>query len=370
MTHYKYIHLLWGNDIKFSGPLINMFISSSDVFPSTDHLFVTPYESVIHELPKASNIILDKGGTQSALINKYAKSCDWIISHGLPDVVNTLKIKRKYFKKIVWRTWGGSRQKTRWDSKTPLKSIIGKVGDIVYYLLMRYTFGCSPVIGIANVVDILDLEQWMWHRKAKLFPMGYSDKSFENVLQRIQVPPKSDTAPIKFLVGHQGDPGEKHFEYIQKLISYKEGNLEIYVPLSYGNKEYIEELEYAIGKLNDKRIIILDKLLQLPDYLNFLAGIDIAIIDEKSSMALGNIAFLLYFRKKIYLNKNGVIRKAFVRDNLPYRITDEIGENSYQDIISTIDYPENIASDLAPQPFYVKKEKYINLFSYLDNLNR
>ncbi len=370
MKHYKYIHLLWGNDVKFSGPLINMFISSSDVFPSSDHLFVTPYESVIRELPKASNIILDQDGTRSALINKYAESCDWIISHGLPDVVNTLKIKRKNLKKIVWRTWGGSRQKTKWNSKSPFKSIIGTLGDIVYYLFMRYTYGCSPVIGIANVVDILDLEQWMWHKKAKLFPMSYSDKSFANLLRSIQVPTRSDCAPIKFLVGHQGDPGEKHLDYIQKLISYNEDNIEIYVPLSYGNKEYIEELKYAIGKMNDKRIVVLDKLLQLPDYLNFLAGTDIAIIDEKSSMALGNIAFLLNFRKKIYLNKDGVIRKAFDRDNLPYRITDEIGKNSYHDIISTIDYPETLESDLAPQPFNVKQERYIKLFSYLDSLNK
>ena len=367
MKRFKYIHLLWGEDVKFSGPLINMFIESPEVFVHSDHLFVTPYEDVKKKLPDINNIVLEKDGTKAEIINKYAEKCDWLISHDLVDVRNCLRIKRKYFHKIVWRTWGGSRQKTKWNLRKPMVSVFAKLGDSLYYIYMRYTFGTSPVIGIANDVDIVDLEQWKWHKKSKLLPIGYSDSSLDKIFNNIKV--SSDKKDcVNFLVGHQGDPRENHLLFVQKLLSYNKKDIKIYLPLSYGDKLYINKLKEELNSLHDERIIIIDRLMPLGDYYQFLSEVDVAIIDEISSMALGNISVLLRFNKKIYLNKDGILKKAFDYGKIPYRTTDEIGEKSYENIIEPILYPQNMETNLISQPYDMRLNRFRTLFSYLDSL--
>lgn len=367
MKHYRYIHLLWGHDLKFNGPLVKMINNTPDIFNSNEHLFITPNKNVANALHLYPNVIWDNDGTESKIINRYADSCDWILSHGL--VNNPYKIKRKYFKKIVWRTWGGGRQRTKWNEKRPLNSLVSSIKDYVYFVYYRYSFGCSPVIGIANTVDVIDLEQWRWAKNAKLFLMGYSDSSYDKILDNITIEKKRQDEPLVFLIGHQGNPGEHHFEFTKMILNYNKDNIRIILPLSYGNKEYIELLKEKLKNLNDERIHVLDNLLPINEYLQLLAKVDVAIIDEKSSMALGNIAFLLRFKKKIFLNKDSIIKQAFDHENLPYSLTSEIGTVSFEDLVRPMSYPKETSSDLIFQPYSVRVQRYVSLFSYLDKIS-
>lgn len=358
---------MWGYDTKFSGPLV-MMLNNTEVFNPNDHLFVTPFENVKKMLSSYDNVILDQAGTQVDIINKYAEKCDWLFSHGMPSRV--FLVKRKYLKKIVWRTWGGSRQKSKWDNNHITSSFKNKIGDLVYYLYYRFTYGCSPVIGIANIVDVLDLEQWGWHRKAKLFPMPYSGPSTDNLIENIASDNRNKGKTTCFLVGHQGNPGENHIEIVKKILSYKEKDIKIYLPLSYGDNEYIESVCNEINKIEDERIIVLRDLMPFNNYLSLLSNVDIAIFDERSSMALGNISFLLYFKKTIVLNKESIVKKAFDYEGLPYLLTEDLGRIKYTELIRPIQYPEIIKSDLAYQSYSVKIQRYINLFNYIDGLRK
>lgn len=368
MKKYKYIHLLWGNDVKFSRPLVNMINSTPGSFNPSDHLFITPFEDVEEKLSSYKNVVLDKSAKDARIINKYADDCEWIISHGLPGA--PFMVKRKYFNKIVWRTWGGSRQRTQWDYRHLLSSIKGVIGDFIYNLYYKYSYGCSRVIGVANIVDIIDLEQWTWAKNTKLFPLSYSDSSYDDIINNIIIKQKGTNSHYVFLVGHQGDPGEHHLDIIHRLLDYNKDNIKIIVPLSYGNSMYIALLKKQIESLNDKRICVLDKLLPINDYIQLLANVDIAIIDEKSSMALGNISFLLRFQKKIYINKDSVIRKAFDHEGLPYSLTKEIGVSTFEEIVRSLSYPQNMSSELIFQQYPVRVKKNVTFFSYLDKISK
>ncbi len=368
MKHYKYIHLLWGHDVKFNGPLVRMIYNTPDTFNCSEHLFITPHENVAKSLHLYPNVLWENVDTESKIINKYADSCDWLLSHGL--ISDPYRVKRKYLKKIVWRTWGGSRQRTKWDIKRPLHSLVSSVYDFAYYLYYRYSFGCSPVIGIANTVDILDLEQWGWHKNAVLFPIGYSDSSIDEILEKIPQDKKSIDTPYCFLVGHQGNPGDNQFEIVEKLLSYGRQDIILYLPLSYGDSNYISSLKAKLFALNDKRIQILDKMMPIGDYLKLLSNIDVAFLDEQSSMALGNIAHLLYFKKKIFLNKDSIVRKAFEYEGIPYDITDNLGKITFDEIIKPVSFPEKMDSDLIFQPYSVRAGRYVKLFDYLDSLKQ
>lgn len=347
---------------------MEMINNNQNYFDPNDHLFLTPSTIVEQRLGHYSNVCLFdyNGRNMGEIINFYSKFADWIISHGM--INHVYSIKRKNLNKVVWRTWGGSRQKSKWDNHHIIKSLAGQFLNLVYYSFYRYSYGCSPVIGVANTVDVLDLEQWNWHKKSKLFFLNYWGQDFFQIIHNTHVPKKDNRSPIRFMVGHQGCPGEHHVEIVRRILSYNEGPIEIYLPLSYGNQDYINKVKEELSSFHDERIHVLDSFFPLSNYVSLLASMDLAVIDEVSSMALGNINILLYFRKKILLNNKGIIRKAFDRDHLPYGLCDSIGTIPYSELVEPVKYEEPLESDIAYQPYEKQINDWKEMFNYLDRL--
>ena len=119
---------------------------------------------------------------------------------------------------------------------------------------------------------------------------------------------KRNTTTVKIMVGHQGNSGEHHVELVRQLLKFPENNMRIYLPLSYGNQTYISKVIEELNTIGDDRVIPMTEFLSYDKYLNFLADIDVALIDELSSMALGNLAILVHLKKKIFLHRDGISR--------------------------------------------------------------
>lgn len=368
MREYKYVHFLWANELKFNRPLVEMINCESSFNPS-EHLFITQYDQVRDALSAYSNVHLDKNGSPADLINRYAEAADWLIAHGLTKKLDTIRIKRKNLKKIVWRTWGGSRQKSKWDGRHVLRSLINKAKDVVYYLFYKHYYGKAPVIGIANTVDIIDLQQWKWTGSAKLLPMDYLDIRVEQIVSRFKNEGRSRNDRAKIMVGHQGTSGENHVAIVKRLLESYEEEFDVYLPLSYGEQSYIDTVKAELTQFKDDRVHIMDRFMPFEQYMAFLADVDVAIIDELSSMALGNICYLLYYRKKLFLNKDGVIKKAFDKDHLPYSLTEEIGKMDFSELVKPASYSEPITSDLVFGSYTGCVKDWATVLEYLDGLS-
>lgn len=369
MKHYKYIHFLWSDELKFQRPIVEMINDSDGYFYPQDHLFLTPSEMVKNTLGHYPNVVFYQNNNQTMadIINHYGKYADWMVSHGMANHV--YQIKREYLRKIVWRTWGGSRQKSKWNRRHFFYSIYGQCVNAVYYLFYRYSYGCSPVIGIANTVDVLDLEQWNWHKRSKLFFLNYGSRDFDILIQQMNDLGQNHDNSIKILVGHQGSQIENHVEYVNRILnSYNDESFDIYLPLSYGDARYIAKVKKELELINDSRIHVIDSLMPIGEYLKFLASIDVAIFDGNSSMALGNIGFLIRFKKKIILNNSGVLKKAFDRDQLPYGTCDKVGTIPFSELVAPIHYREPLLSDIAYQPYEKQVQDWASMFNYLDSL--
>ena len=84
-------------------------------------------------------------------------------------------------------------------------------------------------------------------------------------------------------------------------------NVEIHLPLSYGNggtdhiNDYPRMVEEYAKILFPNKVKVLKKLISKWDYDVFLSTIDIAILGAPRQNALGNIIRLLYMGKKVYL---------------------------------------------------------------------
>lgn len=359
---YKYVHFLWANEFKFIMPLVKMFNNKENGFNLDEHLFVTTKQQVYDEMKIYQNIVLEKGSA-SAIINKYGSCSKWMFSHGFPSNIELLKIKRKYLKIFICRTWGGSRNKSKWSFRRPINSMKNYVLDRAYFLFYRYTLGCSKAVGIGNIVDELDLSEWHWADKTKLIRIDYPRENVDEILAKAREK-KANNNVIKVLVGHQGCPGEKHVSIVKKLLRYN-ADFEIFVPLSYGNKLYIDKVIKELSEIKDQRIKIVTDFMPINDYLVFLASVDVAIMDEPSSMALGNIAYLLYFRKKIVLNKDGIIRKAFDVDGLPYVTSDKLDCISFSELSRPVYYNEPLTTDMLIKSYSEGVQQWKDAYAFL-----
>ena len=234
---------------------------------------------------------------------------------------------------------------------------------------MRLTFDKSPVFGISNVIDVIDVEQWGWNKNTKLLVFGYPTAGIDEIVKRVEERIDKKDNFTRVLVGHQGDPNEHHVDFVRQLLSYHSDKLLIYLPLSYGNRDYIKETIEELKGVKDNHLVILDSLMPKKDYIKFLGDIDIAIFDGKTSMALGNIAYLLRFKKKLYLNPDGIIRKAFDKEGIPYGTTKEIDTLDYDDFTSTLHYPKTLVSDISYQTYQDGINHWLELFTYLERIN-
>lgn len=150
------------------------------------------------------------------------------------------------------------------------------------------------------------------------------------------------------------------------MRKYDSKKFDVYVPLSYGNTDYIKIVEEYIKKNNPGNIIIIKEFMEFPQYAKLLSEIDIAIFDGYTSYALGNLSIILSFNKTVYLNEAGVIAKALNIENNKYRKISDIGIISFEDFSKPTIYPQNFKSDLCIMSIEERIINWNKLFSDFD----
>lgn len=349
---------MWPNEIKFLKPLVEMINNVELGFTSSEHLFITPHQEVYTVLSQYTNVILDESNDH--LINKYAPRCEWLLSHDLPGILYTIRTKRKYLKKIVWRTWGGGHQKYDYKKDSFVKGVIHRLADWCYKKYYNSYFG-KGVIGVANSVDIVDLRKWM--PNVPLLPIPYIASSHYEILCEVSRETVKNEK-FKIMVGHQGTRAENHISIIEKLAKLDQTKFEIYVPLSYGTQTYIEEIIPIIKEMNLPNMHIITDFMPYLEYAKFLHQMDLAILDEPSSMALGNISILLFFGNRIMLNGQGILREVFDMNNLPYYTTDQI-DTTILEMLKTPSVYDGKQNDLVLHEYDYYVNQWRNLLYFL-----
>lgn len=332
----KYIHILLQNETKFNLPLIRNINTNCEIFNKDDHVFVTGGKKVYEAAKEFSNVIYDENGKN--LINKYAPQGDWIIIHGHLPVIEGIRIKNIYLKKIILRFWGGSIG-YKYKKGSPFKNVVKKVLNKLYIGNVSHFAG----FGIANKVDKVTIRKTL--PDMPLFEIPYGMGKREEILELVKDEKPCDG--INVLVGHNAWDHDNHIEILKKLAKYGD-EIKIYVPLSYGNENYRMKVEKYIENNNPGNITIVKEFMPYDEYVKFLNKMDIAIFDGDRSYALGNIAVLLLLKKELFVNRNGVIKEAFDEDSIPHKCVDEIDDMELNDFIKDIEYPESMGESMLP----------------------
>jgi len=125
-------------------------------------------------------------------------------------------------------------------------------------------------------------------------------------------PKENDTINIQ--LGNSATDTNHHLEVLQRLEKFKDENIQIFAPLSYGDEAYAKEVILKGKEMFGEKFMPLTEFMPFEKYMEFLSEIDIAIFNHRRQQAFGNIISLVGMGKKVYLHPystvNGVMQEC------------------------------------------------------------
>lgn len=287
----KILHL-GGND-KFLPPFIDFV---EEHFNPTEHEFLLT-SGMGGEVNKKNVIIFQRTlwrRLQFYLLTlKKIQGANKIILHGLfdPYLIILLYFNPWVLEKCYWCIWGGdlydfqsSEKNIKWEIRNFLKhKIIPRIGHLVTYIPQ-------------------DIEKAIeWYGATGTFHECIGHQS--NLYQNPGVTRGND-GTINILIGNSATSSNNHACILQSLAHFKEENIRLYVPLSYGDTDYAASIIKLGHEIFGTKFKPITEFLPRHEYMEFLAKIDIAIFNHARQQAMGNTIALLGMGKTVYLKKN------------------------------------------------------------------
>jgi len=199
------------------------------------------------------------------------------------------------FTKSVWIFWGADIYAYR-NRYKGLKHLI-------YHLCRKIIISRIPDIGGFLEKDFRIIRD-VYRSKATYHYVFYPIPTDFELIDRMDAGKETEEhAVLRVLLGNSGSKTNLHLEALEMLGKFKDENIEIICPLSYGKKDeaYFREVVEKGRQLFGDRFVGLTEFMPPDQYTRLLAGIDIAIMNHNRQEALGNIISLLYLGKKVYL---------------------------------------------------------------------
>lgn len=173
-------------------------------------------------------------------------------------------------------------------------------------ILKKFNY-CCPVI----FSDLNDTNK-IFNLSIKYLPFHYS--TLETMLGSLI---DSKSKGINILVGNSSTFASNHLDVFKKLKNMDLGNANIIVPLSYGDSQYGNKIEYTGKLLFGQGFTALKEFLKAEEYNKILQSCSIAIFNHIRQQALGNIIICLWLGIKVYLNEKSNLYRELKSMKLP-----------------------------------------------------
>jgi len=231
-------------------------------------------------------------------VSQYFEKWDLIIYHGIFDqeIINFFYENQLLLRKLVLCFWGGDIPNTGCEEEKSKKrtfienalAVINLIDSDYQKLCREYDINNRHFLGT----------YFMSSQKVRYIESQYGkNREYNNI--------------ITIQIGNSGDPTNKHIELIDIVKRLKSENVKFLIPISYGDKSYIEKVEeYARDNLGESAEV-LTAYMSFEEYVDKLSEVDVALFAMKRQQALGNINILFMLGAKIYLDKNGQLFDYF-----------------------------------------------------------
>ena len=141
---------------------------------------------------------------------------------------------------------------------------------------------------------------------------------------------------INIQAGHAGFELTNTTETLNILKKFKDENIRIFSPLSYGNKNYINDVIKTGKEIFGQKFIPLTNQMSGDKYEKLLSYMDIYIHNSTGQMGLGNIDINMALMNKVYLNDKGVVYNDYVMQGYNVSRVSDINNQSF-DVFSHYD---------------------------------
>jgi len=145
----------------------------------------------------------------------------------------------------------------------------------------------------------------------------YSPIYLSNVVTEAQRPSTVDEGrrtTVNILAGNNTSPTNNHKSVFKMLLPYREADIMIYCPLSYGSYNDYRDSVIALGRdYFGDRFIPMTGFMKTDDYIKFLGDIDIAVFNHQRQEGMGVIIQLLNLGKTVYMNPLTTSYKSFIK---------------------------------------------------------
>lgn len=297
-------------------------------FSEYAHCFILLREGVKLELDNDNDIIY-VGKYKELYFERNVKqvlfSCDKIIVTGIWDMTEYLYLcGKKVLAKTYFHFWGGDFYRYREFSTRELK-----FSKFVLRKTLKKSAGVINLIEkdygeLKNIVGISDMKHFV-------APMPKNPKENIDYASYRRMEKKNNT--YRIIVGNSATVYNQHKEIFDILHKYKEADIQIVCPLTYGKDEYRQEVIEMGTKYFGDKFLPVTKQLPKDEYVAFLSGCDIGIFNNNRQQAMGNISIFARLGKKVYLREDTSMWEHFENIGYQFNTIEQLKEASLEEII-------------------------------------
>jgi hypothetical protein len=158
--------------------------------------------------------------------------------------------------------------------------------------------------GATLVTPDLDLVRSHLNKRVKQIPLSFSGvEDFSGVA----LTPKNN----RIQIGNSGDPANNHIEMLRLLKSMDVQN-EIFMPIAYGSRKYLEVLPVAAHEIvGQDQLKLQTQVVAKEEYFSQLASTGFAVMGHLRQQAFANLIALFYFGTKVFMREKNPLLKTF-----------------------------------------------------------
>lgn len=345
----KYLHL-FGGGIRNAEGLLNWVKERDD---SNSHVFFFPYaESNMRryspQIFKYNSMLMFM--PQKSFLEKFIfqyrlfKRSEHIIVHAMYFGAKTLTIlmlNKKFRKKLSWIEWNGDLFLWR----LPDISLKNKIKNYVNYRI-RQTF---TAIG-----TVLPCDEPFFRSEFKSdaicmnTPLGGSNRPLlimDRLIDEKQNKPLSENKTVMIQIGHTSYQFENHVKLLMMMKRFSNKDMKLILPLTngmqgingqYGGYEYRRKIIGLCDEIFNGKAVPFLKDVPFENFLRYTSNVDIFICDVGRTFGLGNIIYLLYMGKKVFIPAGNPFFDFLTEKGFEIYDTNKIPEMTWEEFIKPI----------------------------------
>jgi len=260
------------------------------------------------------------------ILNKYLKnsaSYDNIIFHSLylNYLLLALLLNLKVVRKATLTLWGGQDVGPFKVPETKRK-----------YLIFGWFYEKIRKIVIKEFKYIGAIKKYNYDRVKSLYNVKGKYKDCKYVFKTFIAYnhiKKNNFTNIQ--ISNSGSSFNMTLESLEILKKYKNENIRIFCPLSYGDTDYIIKVIDKGKEIFGKKFIPLTKQMSFDNFSKLLSYMDIFIHNSSEQIGLGSVLINIFHKNKVYLNSKGILYFDLIKDDYHIYKIEDICKQDFND---------------------------------------